>query len=179
MSAKFKVAVGGFHHETNTFAPSKARLEDFERAGGWPGLTRGPALFEAVAGINIPIAGFLERASDLTLRTNQFHANARRLTVPQLRAELQEGAKGFLVRVADRFGDYGIVGLVLYRPGSDGIEAPTFLLSCRALGRGVEHRMMQRLGAMALEDQVVERLLEKADITEDTLSFRELMNLDD
>ncbi len=39
--------------------------------------------------------------------------------------------------------------------------------------------MMQRLGAMALEDQVVERLLDKASIAEDKLSFRELMDLDD
>lgn len=57
-----RIAVGGFQHETNTFAPSKARYEDFERAGGWPGLTAGPALFEAVAGINLPIAGFVEEA---------------------------------------------------------------------------------------------------------------------
>lgn len=57
-----RIAVGGFQHETNTFAPSKARYEDFQRAGGWPGLTAGPALFEAVAGINLPIAGFVEEA---------------------------------------------------------------------------------------------------------------------
>ncbi|MDH3475236.1 MAG: M81 family metallopeptidase [Rhodospirillales bacterium] len=65
MAAGFKVAVGGFQHETNTFAPSKARFEDFARAGAWPGLTRGPGLFEAVAGINIPIAGFIEQARGL------------------------------------------------------------------------------------------------------------------
>ncbi|MDX1709905.1 MAG: M81 family metallopeptidase [Rhodovibrionaceae bacterium] len=57
-----RIAVGGFQHETNTFAPSPARLADFERAGGWPGLTCGEGLFEAVAGINIPIAGFVEAA---------------------------------------------------------------------------------------------------------------------
>jgi len=57
-----RIAIGGFQHETNTFAPSKATFEDFQRAGAWPGLTRGPTLFEAVAGINLPIAGFIERA---------------------------------------------------------------------------------------------------------------------
>ena len=31
------IAVGGLHHETNTFAPSKATLADFLRASGWPG----------------------------------------------------------------------------------------------------------------------------------------------
>ena len=59
-----RIAIGGFQHETNTFAPSKATFEDFTRGGAWPGLTRGPALFEAVAGINLPIAGFIERARD-------------------------------------------------------------------------------------------------------------------
>jgi microcystin degradation protein MlrC len=57
-----RIAIGGFQHETNTFAPSKATFEDFARGGAWPGLTRGPALIEAVAGINLPIAGFIERA---------------------------------------------------------------------------------------------------------------------
>jgi microcystin degradation protein MlrC len=57
-----RIAVGGFQHETNTFAPSKATFEDFERAGAWPGLTRGPALFEAVAGVNLPVAGFIAEA---------------------------------------------------------------------------------------------------------------------
>ncbi|HLI11477.1 MAG TPA: M81 family metallopeptidase [Alphaproteobacteria bacterium] len=57
-----RIAIGGFQHETNTFAPSKARWEDFERAGGWPAFTRGEALFAAVAGINLPVAGFIEGA---------------------------------------------------------------------------------------------------------------------
>jgi microcystin degradation protein MlrC len=57
-----RVAVGGFQHETNTFAAQKAGFADFERAGAWPGLTRGPGLFEAVRGINLPIAGFVEEA---------------------------------------------------------------------------------------------------------------------
>mgnify|MGYP000327281524 CR=1 FL=1 len=57
-----RIAFGGFQHETNTFAPSKASYDDFVRPGAWPGLTRGAALFEAIAGINIPIAGYVEAA---------------------------------------------------------------------------------------------------------------------
>ena len=68
MAAGARVAIGGFQHETNTFAPCPARYEDFLRAGGWPGLTRGSALFDAVAGINIPIAGFIEQAQALDLQ---------------------------------------------------------------------------------------------------------------
>jgi microcystin degradation protein MlrC len=58
-----RIAIGGFQHETNTFAPSPATFEDFARAGAWPGLTRGPALFDAVTGLNIGIAGFIDAAS--------------------------------------------------------------------------------------------------------------------
>jgi len=54
-----RIAVGGFQHETNTFAPSAATFERFARGEGWPPLTQGGDLFDAVAGINIPIAGAL------------------------------------------------------------------------------------------------------------------------
>lgn len=57
-----RIAVGGFQHETNTFARNLATLADFEAPDAWPGLTRGPALFEAVQGINLPAAGFIAEA---------------------------------------------------------------------------------------------------------------------
>ena len=44
-----RIAIGGFHHETNTFAPTKASYEMFERADGWPGLCRGGAVAAATA----------------------------------------------------------------------------------------------------------------------------------
>jgi microcystin degradation protein MlrC len=57
-----RVAVGGFQHETNTFAASRAGLAEFEAPDAWPGLVAGDALFDAVAGINLPVAGFIEAA---------------------------------------------------------------------------------------------------------------------
>jgi microcystin degradation protein MlrC len=55
-----RIAIGGFQHETNTFAPSKADFDAFARGGGWPPLLQGGDLFDGVAGINLPIAGFIE-----------------------------------------------------------------------------------------------------------------------
>jgi len=52
-----RIAVGGFQHETNTFAPQRASWEDFERADAWPGFVRGAELIEAVEGFNLGIAG--------------------------------------------------------------------------------------------------------------------------
>ncbi len=57
-----RIAVGGFQHETNTFAPVGADFAAFEQADSWPALSRAEALFDAVAGINLPIAGFIEAA---------------------------------------------------------------------------------------------------------------------
>jgi microcystin degradation protein MlrC len=55
-----RIAVGGFQHETNTFAPQRATWADFERADAWPGFVRGPELIAAVEGFNIPIAGAVQ-----------------------------------------------------------------------------------------------------------------------
>jgi microcystin degradation protein MlrC len=60
-----RIAVGGFQHETNTFSSVPATFADFEAPDAWPGLTRGAGMFEAVAGINLPAAGFVQEARSL------------------------------------------------------------------------------------------------------------------
>jgi len=60
-----RVAVGGFQHETNTFAPSKADYPAFEAGGGWPGISFGSAIGPAVDGANIPAAGALRALGTL------------------------------------------------------------------------------------------------------------------
>jgi microcystin degradation protein MlrC len=62
----FRVAVGGFMHETNTFAPTRAGLDAFEHGGGWPKLSRGPALIEATRNVNMGICGFIGEAETLS-----------------------------------------------------------------------------------------------------------------
>jgi microcystin degradation protein MlrC len=60
-----RIAVGGFQHETNTFAPQQATWNDFERADAWPPLLHGPELIAGVVGFNIPIAGAVKRLAEL------------------------------------------------------------------------------------------------------------------
>ncbi len=55
-----RIAIGGLHHETNTFAPLKATYEEFLQGGGWPGIQRGQAFFKTFPGMNLPIAGGIE-----------------------------------------------------------------------------------------------------------------------
>ncbi|WP_432816637.1 M81 family metallopeptidase [Sulfitobacter sp. JB4-11] len=54
-----RVAVAGFQHETNTFAPFPTTLETFRTGGSWPALTRGEALHDTMRGLNIPLSGFM------------------------------------------------------------------------------------------------------------------------
>ncbi len=54
-----KIAVAGFQHETNTFAPQPTTFEIFEERGAWPELTRGEALIKRFSGLNLPISGFI------------------------------------------------------------------------------------------------------------------------
>jgi acyl carrier protein len=55
------------------------------------------------------------------------------------------------VDVSDRFGDYGLVGVLIAKSEESRLVVDTFLISCRALGRGVEHRMLAFLGDQAAE----------------------------
>ncbi|MBA3885804.1 MAG: SDR family NAD(P)-dependent oxidoreductase, partial [Acidobacteria bacterium] len=92
----------------------------------------------------------LKRASQLTLRTNQFNFTTRRREEGDLQALTSAGRHDVrTVRVRDRFGDYGLVGLLIAEHTADEVFADTFLLSCRVLGRGVEHQMVAELGRIA------------------------------
>jgi microcystin degradation protein MlrC len=62
-----RIAIGGFLHESHSFAPRPTRYPDFVHPGGFPGLVYGPALFEAVRGTSVPAAGAIEAAGDATL----------------------------------------------------------------------------------------------------------------
>ena len=65
--ARPKIAVAGFQHETNTFAPLPTTYETFERGGAWPPLQRGEALIDTVVDLNLPMGGFLKEAEDFDL----------------------------------------------------------------------------------------------------------------
>lgn len=66
--ARYKVAVGGFQHETNCFAPAPADWAAFVQPDSWPGLQQGAGLLDAFPGMNIPISGFIERARERDFR---------------------------------------------------------------------------------------------------------------
>jgi len=88
----------------------------------------------------------IARVAQLTQRTNQMNTSLVRMTEAEVRAFPGEC---LTVRVRDRFGDYGLTGAMLFHAANGTLVVDAFMLSCRALGRGVEHRMLARLGEIA------------------------------
>src|SRR3989344_7007674 len=58
----------------------------------------------------------LNRAAQLTQKTNQFNLTARRYNEEDLQRLLAQGWKIWTIQAADRFGDYGIIGLQMVDP---------------------------------------------------------------
>ncbi len=57
-----RILIAGYQHETNTFAPSLADWAAFTRGDSFPAFVHGQAMQEALTGINIPVAGFIDAA---------------------------------------------------------------------------------------------------------------------
>jgi FkbH-like protein len=92
----------------------------------------------------------LTRVAQLTNKTNQFNMTTRRYTEGEILAMQAAGHDVVAMRVADRFGDNGLVGVAILGPLSDGIkEIDTLLMSCRVMGRGVESAFVAHLAEHA------------------------------
>ena len=102
--------------------------------------------------IDEPTSDQYGRIGQLTLRTNQFNLTTIRRQESEILHFLKNPhARCLAVRVDDRFGDYGLCGVVLYEARAERLAVDTFLLSCRVLGKGVEHAVLRDLGARALD----------------------------
>ncbi|MES2736766.1 MAG: HAD-IIIC family phosphatase [Verrucomicrobiota bacterium] len=109
-----------------------ASLEDF-LAGLEMKITAGPA-DEAV----------LPRIVQLLGKTNQFNLTTRRHSAADLQALLDAGSQILWFRVQDKFGDNGVVGVLIASPigTGGGWYLDSFLMSCRVIGRQVETAML-------------------------------------
>lgn len=119
------------------------------------------SLQEFIEGLNLDIriedAGpeEIDRVSQLTYRTNQFNFTTIRRSEEEIKDLLEiNGFTCKICRVKDRFGDYGLVGVMLYHTLQDRIVLDSFMLSCRVLGRGIEHQMLKSVGQSAIEKGV-------------------------
>jgi FkbH-like protein len=83
----------------------------------------------------------IERVVTMLGKTNQFNPTTRRHSRAQVQAMLElPGAIALALRLRDKFGDQGIIALLIAVPAGDNgtLIVDSFLVSCRALGRGME-----------------------------------------
>ena len=89
---------------------------------------------------------FLDRITQLTNKTNQFNLTTRRLARAELAAMMD--SPGYLTaqaRLADRFGDNGLVSVFAARREDSDLWIDLWLMSCRVFSRGLEHLLMNHV----------------------------------
>lgn len=93
----------------------------------------------------------LARVAQLTQKTNQFNLTTKRYTEEQVK-EMAASRDWRLcaVRVKDRFGDNGIVGVSFLKIEGAAAEVDTLLLSCRVIGRTIETAFLSHLADQAM-----------------------------
>lgn len=103
---------------------------------------------EIVAEINYINEFSLSRVVSLLNRTNQFNLTTRRYTETEVK-KMSDKRNKFLIytlRVQDKFGDEGIVGVAIVR--KDSVESwfiDSFLMSCRVIGRKIESTFLYKV----------------------------------
>ncbi len=120
-----------------------ATLEDFWRSLGMRARVRA---LDAVS---------LDRAAQLTQKTNQFNLTLRRHSREEIeRIAAEDRSICRTLELEDRFADHGLIGLAIALPSDDEEELAlidTLLMSCRVIGRTAEVHMLAHLSAAALE----------------------------
>ncbi len=148
------LAAGGYF-EAVTFA-----TEDLKRAGFYQDNAKRASLQKQVGGVDAYLASLdmtitfqpfdatgRARIVQLINKSNQYNLTTRRYTDPEvLDAELDPEVFTLQVRLADIFGDNGMISVVICRPAAEGVwEFDTWLMSCRVLGRKVEHMVLREI----------------------------------
>jgi FkbH-like protein len=131
----------------------------------------------------------IRRIVQLINKTNQFNLTTRRRTETEIEQLMEwENCLTLQVRLKDKFGDHGLISLVICQSDNREIlHIDTWLMSCRVLGREVEKAVLcllvqegSKLGAHRLIGEYIPT--EKNSIVKDhyiRLGFREISMEDD
>ncbi len=92
------------------------------------------------------------RLSQLINKSNQFNLTTRRRSEAEVKAVMHSPEHaGFSVRLQDKFGDHGLISVVIGEVKGDEMEIDTWLMSCRVLKRQVEEVVLNELARIARE----------------------------
>jgi FkbH-like protein len=83
----------------------------------------------------------IDRISQMTEKTNQFNFNKKYFSVNEIRNWVECGNIIYSAKLVDKYGDYGIVGLIMFEKiVNSQFQLENFLMSCRSLGKKVEDK---------------------------------------
>jgi FkbH-like protein len=128
---------------------SLRRAGELREAAAAPGVSPDEFLQQAEATLTLDFAKAPDpRAFELVNKTNQFNLNGRRLTEGEWLAHLDDPAS-FLAVAAyeDKYGPLGKTAVLLGRADDARVAVDTWVMSCRAFGRRIEHRCLEQLFA--------------------------------
>jgi FkbH-like protein len=84
-----------------------------------------------------------DRAIELINKTNQFNLTTRRFGWSRIEEILARGGLAFCFRSEDRFGDYGIISVMILDVLDErSYRIDTWVMSCRVMGRTVERAIL-------------------------------------
>lgn len=98
----------------------------------------------------------LARCAQLTQRSNQFNLTTIRYTEEQLKAFIENGGKAICISLKDKFGDYGLISLLLLGKKEHEMHINTWIMSCRVLKRGVEELAVNKAVQLARHEGCAE-----------------------
>jgi FkbH-like protein len=105
---------------------------------------------EMVAEIDSFKPVYLDRIAQLTNKTNQFNLTTRRYSLAEMQAiSGDESFIGLYGKLKDRFGDNGLISIVLGRKDTDALHMDLWLMSCRVLKRDMEIAMLDAVAERA------------------------------
>lgn len=90
--------------------------------------------------INIDVCTQVSRLSQLSQKTNQFNLTTKRYSEAEITALISSDIhRVYSFSLEDKFGEYGLTGMAILEIKNDCATVDTFLMSCRVLGRNIEH----------------------------------------
>lgn len=117
----------------------KAEAERKQLQGQAPDLETYLQSLEMVIEVKFADNFTLPRITQLTQKTNQFNLTTKRYSEADIKKSMEAmDADVLSLRLIDKFGDSGLVGVCILKYIAEKAVIDTFLLSCRVLGRGVE-----------------------------------------
>ncbi|MGH3276246.1 MAG: hypothetical protein ACRDNZ_18210, partial [Streptosporangiaceae bacterium] len=142
-------------HRTRYYQAGRERRQFVQAAGT---MAAGLAQLGLILTVRSLTPRDVPRVLELQQRTNQFNTTGARLPEGEMRRLAGGGQRGHVVHVAelaDRFGDFGLIAVVVVRspesPSERGSHIESLVMSCRAMGYGIERAILEHvLGQSAL-----------------------------